>query len=100
MTDIFGLLAACLTTLSFVPQAILVIRTGQTAGISLVMYAMFTTGIFCWLVYGLMQVDVPIIAANAVTLSLAAIILTLKIRATLAERGVLPAPVIADPAAE
>lgn len=33
MTDVIGIIAAFLTTLSFVPQAILVIRTKQTEGI-------------------------------------------------------------------
>ena len=86
MTDIIGTLAAILTTLSFVPQAILVIRTGETAGISLTMYAMFTTGIAFWLGYGILRQDMPIIVANAVTVSLALIILALKIRAVFLER--------------
>ena len=37
MTDIFGFVGAFLTTLSFVPQAWLVLRTGKTEGISLAM---------------------------------------------------------------
>ncbi len=89
MTDLIGIIAAMLTTLSFVPQAVLVIRTGETAGISLIMYAMFTTGIAFWLGYGLLRGDMPIIVANTVTLSLAAIILTLKVRAILANRAAL-----------
>ena len=80
MTDAIGILAAFLTTLSFVPQAILAIRTRQTQGISLIMYAMFTTGVAAWLVYGLILNAVPIILANVVTLCLASIILTIKVR--------------------
>ena len=83
MIDAIGIVAAFLTTLSFVPQAILVIRTKQTEGISLTMYAMFTTGVVAWLVYGIALGAVPIILANTVTLVLASIILTLKIRAVL-----------------
>ena len=37
VTDIFGFVGAFLTTLSFVPQAWLVLRTGKTEGISLAM---------------------------------------------------------------
>ena len=95
MTELIGTLAAILTTLSFVPQAVLVIRTGETAGISLTMYGMFTVGIAFWLVYGILRADMPIIIANIVTLSLASIILTLKIRAVLA--GVRPVIMPADP---
>ncbi|HCX11027.1 MAG TPA: glutathione synthetase, partial [Hyphomonas sp.] len=32
MSDMIGLMAAALTTLSFLPQALMVIRTGRTDG--------------------------------------------------------------------
>jgi MtN3 and saliva related transmembrane protein len=83
MIDVIGIIAAFLTTLSFVPQAILVIRTKQTEGISLIMYAMFTTGVAMWLVYGIALGAMPIIVANVVTLVLASLILTIKIRSVL-----------------
>lgn len=79
MTDFIGLLAAILTTVSFLPQTLLVLRTRETAGISLSMYALFTIGVAGWLVFGLLQVSLPIILANSVTLVLAAIILAMKI---------------------
>nr|WP_070960825.1 SemiSWEET transporter [Hyphomonas sp. Mor2] len=81
MADFIGLVAAFLTTLSFLPQTLMVLRSGQTAGISLTMYAMFTIGVAGWLAYGVMQASVPIVLANAVTLLLASIILAMKIRA-------------------
>lgn len=84
MIDGIGILAAILTTLSFLPQAILVLRTRQTEGISLAMYAMFTAGVAGWLAYGLMSGALPVILANAVTLVLAALILSIKVRAVLA----------------
>ncbi|MEZ6000259.1 SemiSWEET transporter [Hyphomonas sp.] len=80
MTDLIGTIAAVLTTLSFVPQAILVIRTKRTEGISVTMYAMFTAGVAAWLVYGISLGAMPIILANAVTLALASIILVIRIR--------------------
>ena len=43
-----GMIAACLTTLFFVPQAIQVIKTKDTSGISLIMYSMFVIGVFLW----------------------------------------------------
>ena len=42
--EILGYLAATLTTISFVPQALLIIKTKDTKGISLPMYIMFTIG--------------------------------------------------------
>ena len=81
MTDMIGLVAAMLTTISFLPQTLLVLRTGRTDGISLCMYALFTTGVAGWLIYGCLVGSLPVILANAVTLALAATILGLKVRA-------------------
>lgn len=63
-----GYVAASLTTLSFFPQALKVLRSGDTSGISLRMYALFTLGIALWGVYGLLTGDGPLILANAITL--------------------------------
>ena len=91
MTDMIGLVAAVLTTISFLPQTLLVLRTGKTDGISLCMYALFTTGVAGWLLYGVLVGALPIILANSVTLALAATILLLKVRAVLeTPRGPLP----------
>lgn len=70
-----GYVAATLTTASFVPQAMLTLRTRRADGISLPMYAMFTVGVALWLAYGVMTRAWPIIVANAITLVLAALIL-------------------------
>ncbi len=55
-------------------------RTGSTADISLVTFAALVTGIAGWLVYGVLNEDLPIVLANGVTLVLAGIILFFKIR--------------------
>jgi len=78
-TDWLGYLAASLTTLSFVPQAVLTLRTREVHGISAVMYAIFTLGVALWLAYGWRLGEWPIIVANAVTLVLAATILITKL---------------------
>lgn len=78
--DIIGYIAAVLTTASFVPQAWHTFRTKDVSGISLGMYGAFTAGVALWLVYGWLLDAWPIVAANAVTLSLAALILTMKLR--------------------
>lgn len=48
--------------------------------ISLLMFLLFSFGVACWLAYGIGMHEVPIIAANAITLALALVILVLKIR--------------------
>jgi MtN3 and saliva related transmembrane protein len=75
-----GFAAAVLTTLSFLPQVLKVWRSRRADGISLGMYGLFCAGIALWLVYGLLTADLPIIAANAVTLALAGSVLVLAIR--------------------
>ena len=50
---VLGTVAATLTTISFVPQVWLTLRTRNVAGISLGMYAAFTAGVALWLVYGI-----------------------------------------------
>jgi MtN3 and saliva related transmembrane protein len=80
LTTVIGLLAACCTTIAFLPQAIKAIRTKHTRDLSLVMYSLFTSGVLLWLIYGILRNDCPVIIANAVTLLFAATILFLKIR--------------------
>jgi MtN3 and saliva related transmembrane protein len=75
-----GVIAACLTTVSFLPQAIQVIRTKDTTSISFIMYLMFTTGVFFWAVYGIWLKDISITAANVITFIFASIILFYKFR--------------------
>ena len=77
--DWLGYVAATLTTLSFVPQALLTLRTRQVQGISFAMYSLFTAGIALWLAYGWRLGEWPIIVANAVTLVLAMTILLTKV---------------------
>jgi MtN3 and saliva related transmembrane protein len=75
-----GYVAAFLTTASFIPQAIKTIRTHDTEGISVLMYLGFVIGVFFWLVYGIMQDDPAIIAANFLTFLLATPILAIAAR--------------------
>ena len=75
-----GTVAAMLTTASFVPQALRIVRTRDTHSLSLPMYLVFTAGVGFWLGYGLVLMSWPMIVANAITFVLAATILVLKLR--------------------
>ncbi len=75
-----GLLAGVCTTCSFLPQVIKTIRSKRTRDISTGMYATLSLGLFLWLVYGLLLGDMPLILTNSVSLSLALVVLTLKLR--------------------
>ena len=80
LTPILGNLAAFLTTMSFLPQAVKTIRSKNTRQLSLPMYLMFVSGVALWLFYGIMKNQMPIILGNAVTLIFAGVILAYKLR--------------------
>jgi MtN3 and saliva related transmembrane protein len=74
-----GILGACLTTFSSLPQVIRIIRTKRTHDISLITYVMLNLGIVTWLIYGIMIKDIPLILANGISLIFVIIILIFKI---------------------
>lgn len=76
--DLLGFVAAACTTLSFIPQVLLVWRERSAAGVSTGMYLIFSFGVFLWFCYGLMTGAWPVIIANAVTLLLALCVLGMK----------------------
>lgn len=75
-----GYVAATLTTLAFVPQAVQTIRTRDTRSISLGMYVVFVIGIAFWFGYGIVLDSWPMIVSNAITFVLASTILGLKLK--------------------
>ena len=75
-----GLTAGVLTTIAYLPQLIKTWQSKSANDLSWSTLIILCTGIVLWLVYGFSVHDVPIIAANIVTLLLASVILILKIR--------------------
>jgi MtN3 and saliva related transmembrane protein len=80
METLVSAVAATLTTVAFVPQAIHIIRCKETRAISLQMYVVFATGVTFWLLFGFMIWNWPMIVANAITLALALTIIRMKLR--------------------
>jgi MtN3 and saliva related transmembrane protein len=78
--EVFGSIGGVLTTICFIPQAIKLIRTRHTEGVSVLMYATFTLGVLFWLVYGIMLNSTPMIVANSVTLALSVTILAVLVK--------------------
>ena len=77
---ILGLVAASLTTFSFLPQMLKTWQTKSAKDVSFVMLICFNLGILLWLIYGIYLSALPVILANAVTLFFNLIILWLKIK--------------------
>jgi MtN3 and saliva related transmembrane protein len=80
LITLIGFAAGTLTTLSFVPQVLHTWKTKRCDDLSYGMLLAFGIGVALWLVYGLALHALPIIAANAVTLLLIAIIFGMKLR--------------------
>ena len=78
--ELMGLVAGVLTTSSFIPQVIQIIRTRDVSGISVIMYIAFTLGVFLWLIYGMLNAQIALIMTNSITLVLAMTILVMKLK--------------------
>lgn len=76
---IIGLAAAVCTTIAFMPQVLKTWRSKSAKDLSLGMFSLFFTGVALWLVYGVLQSDLPIILANSLTLLLAGSLLFFKL---------------------
>ena len=77
--DLFGFLAALLTTIAFLPQLYKTWKTKSADDVSLIMLILFIIGLFCWIIYGLNINSVPILVANIITFIFNFSILILKI---------------------
>lgn len=80
LSNIIGIVAGIITTSALIPQAIKIYRTKSAKDISLAMFIFLALGVFLWLIYGLMIEELPVILANAVSLSLISLIIFMKIR--------------------
>lgn len=80
LLEAVGLLAGLCTTVSFLPQALMVIKSRDTTSISLLMYIVFIGGVSLWVVYGVLISSLPIMMWNFCTLLLAGAILVMKLR--------------------
>lgn len=78
--ELLGLLAGSFTTAAFLPQVVKTWRSRSAKDLSLGMFSLFCLGVALWLVYGVAVNDLPVIAANLLTLLLASSLLYFKLR--------------------
>jgi len=77
---IIGYIAGFCTATAQFPQAMKVIKTGDTQSISLGTYFTMTLGITLWFLYGVLLNNFPMILANGVCLIPSAYIIYITIR--------------------
>jgi MtN3 and saliva related transmembrane protein len=98
LLDWLGIVAGTLTTISFLPQVLRIVRTRSAQDISWAMFGVFAAGTTLWIVWGSLQRALPVIVANSVTLALTFVILALKwryARPRAAARRVRQEPILA-----
>jgi MtN3 and saliva related transmembrane protein len=74
-----GLVAGALTTVAVIPQLIKTWRTRHARDLSIWQQLILITGMACWLWYGLLVNDLPLIMANMVSLFCYLLLLGMKI---------------------
>ena len=77
---IIGYFAGFCTAIAQFPQALKVIRTGDTQSISIGMYTIMTLGILLWFLYGVFLENLPMIIANGICLIPSLYILSITFR--------------------
>ena len=80
MTTMLGYFAGFLTTIAFLPQVLKTWKSQSASDLSLGMFAVSTVGIFCWLVYGFLLQEMPMIVWNGITFLLVLMILIMKLK--------------------
>lgn len=78
-TALIGYVAAILTTAANFPQTYKIIKTKSTKDISFTTYIFLTIGCGLWVIYGILNNDIPLIIANGISTSICVIILILKL---------------------
>ena len=67
ISEAFGFAAASLSTLAFLPQVAKTWSTRSAKDVSYALLLTFSTGCFCWVVYGFLVDAKPVMIANSFT---------------------------------
>ena len=73
-----GLFAGGITSIGFIPQLVKGYRTKRLDDVSYLMPIVLTFGMFLWLLYGIVQEDLAIIAANIFAVSCNSLLVFMK----------------------
>ncbi|WP_028788995.1 SemiSWEET family sugar transporter [Terrimonas ferruginea] len=76
--SIVGIAAGVLTSASLLPQLIKTFREKKSADISLIYLITLFCGLACWIWYGLLKEDYPIIITNSFSLIVNSILIVLS----------------------
>jgi MtN3 and saliva related transmembrane protein len=80
LTDIIGVTAGILVLSSFIPQLHKTYKTKRMIDVSIYLMALIASGMFLWIIYGIIRGDPVIIGTNAAGFILNIILMILKIK--------------------
>jgi MtN3 and saliva related transmembrane protein len=80
LADTIGVVAGVLVLLSFIPQIIKAYKSKKMIVVSIYLMGLISTGMFLWIIYGIIRNDVVIIGTNVSGFVLNVILIGLKIR--------------------
>lgn len=75
-----GIVAGILTSISLLPQLVKIIREKEAENLSYGMLLVLLAGLGCWVYYGILREDLPIIITNSFSflINMLVIIFTIK----------------------
>jgi MtN3 and saliva related transmembrane protein len=78
--DTIGTVAGILVLSSFIPQLIKAYKTKKMSDVSIHLMILIASGMFLWVIYGLIRSDLVIIGTNATGFALNITLLVMKLR--------------------
>ena len=78
--DIIGIIAGILVMSSSIPQIMKAYKTKKMSDVSIHLMSLIASGMFLWVIYGLIRSDPVIIGTNAAGLALNLSLLVMKLR--------------------
>jgi MtN3 and saliva related transmembrane protein len=86
--DLIGIIAGVLVLSSFIPQLRKAYKTKKMSDVSIHLMILIASGMFLWVIYGLIRNDIVIIGTNASGFVLNIILIILKLRCDKIQRTV------------
>jgi MtN3 and saliva related transmembrane protein len=80
LTDLIGITAGILVLSSFIPQLHKAYKTKRMLDVSIYLMALIASGMFLWVIYGIVRKDPVIIGTNAAGFILNIILMILKLK--------------------
>jgi MtN3 and saliva related transmembrane protein len=80
LTDVIGIIAGTLVLSSFIPQLHKAYKTKRMLDVSIYLMGLIASGMFLWIIYGIIREDPVIIGTNTSGFILNVILIILKIK--------------------